>query len=80
MTRETSGGFEARFIVRRTDGEPCRATARYIVLDYACDPHAWEALDAYAASIEAKNPQMAADLRDALEHPERWPAQHENAK
>jgi hypothetical protein len=53
MTRETSGGFEARFIVRRTDGEP---------------------------SIEAKNPQMAADLRDALEHPERWPAQHENAK
>jgi hypothetical protein len=80
MTRETNGGFEARFNVTRTDGKPCRPEARYIVLDFAGDIHAWRAIETYAASIQHENPQMAADLRDALEHPERWPAQHENAK
>lgn len=79
MTRQTSGGFEPRFIVTRTDGKPCRPEARYIVLDYAGDPHARVAISEYARSIEAENPQMAADLRDALDHPERWPAQHRNA-
>lgn len=76
--RQNTGGFEARFTVTRTDGKPCRPEARYIVMDYAGDPHARVAVAAYAASIEAENPQMAADLRDALECPERWPAQHGN--
>lgn len=79
MTRQTTGGFEPRFIVRRADGKPCRPEARYIVLDYAGDPHARVALAEYAVSIEPENPQLAADLLDAMKHPEAWPAQHENA-
>lgn len=72
-----TGGFETRFKVTRTDGKPCRPEARYLVLDYAGDPHARIAVAAYADSIEAENPQMAADLRDALANPEAWPAQHD---
>lgn len=77
MTRQTTGGFEARFNVTRTDGKPCRTEARYIVLDYASDPHAKKAVSAYADSIQDENPQMAADLRDAIVRPEVWPAQHD---
>lgn len=79
MTRQSEGGFEARFIVRRADGKPCRPEARYLVLDYAGDQHARAAIAVYALSIANENPQMASDLRDALEHPEEWPAQHESA-
>jgi hypothetical protein len=75
--RQTTGGFEARFNVIRTDGKPCRPEARYIVLDYAGDRHAFVAIAAYADSIEESNPQMADDLRDALLHPELYPAQHD---
>lgn len=77
-TRATSGGFEDRFRVTRRDGKPIREGARYIVLDYSgADPHAVSALRAYADSIEADNPQMAADLRAALANPSEWPAQHD---
>jgi hypothetical protein len=79
MTRETTGGFEPRFIVRRTDGKPCRPEARYIVLDYAGDPHAIRAIETYAESIQWENPGLAKDLLCALDNPEAWPAQHENA-
>lgn len=76
----TQGGFEERFRVTRVDGKPINAKARYLILDYSGrDPHARVAISEYARSIETENPQMAADLRDALDHPERWPAQHENA-
>lgn len=74
--RETQGGFEDRFRVVRTDGKACRPEARYLVLDYATDPHARSAVSAYADSIEGENPVMAADLRCALERPEEYPAQH----
>lgn len=76
MTRQSKGGFEDRFRVTRTDGKPCRAEARYIVLDYAGDPHAEVALAAYADSIESENPKLAADIRDALANPTSYPAQH----
>jgi Lar family restriction alleviation protein len=75
--RQNQGGFTARFDVTRTDGHPIDPARRYIVLDYAgSDPHAIVALRTYADSIEADNPQMAADVRDAIEHPENWPTQH----
>ena len=74
--RETIGGFEDRFRVTRTDGEPVRPEARYFVLDYAGDIHAREALVAYIWSVKADNPQLAADLSAALEKPEDWPSQH----
>lgn len=77
-TRATSGGFEDRFRVSRTDGKQIRKDARYIVLDYSgADPHALIALLVYAGSIESENPQMAADLRAAMATPELWPAQHD---
>jgi hypothetical protein len=75
--RQNTGGFEDRFRITRTDGKPCRPDARYLVLDYAGDPHADAALRAYADSIEGENPQMAADLRDAMENPQKYPAQHD---
>jgi hypothetical protein len=75
--RQSAGGFDARFNVTRTDGKPCRPEARYIVLDYAGDPHAKKALAVYADSIEAHNPAMAADIRSALVNPELYPAQHD---
>lgn len=74
--RQVEGGFEDRFRVIRTDGKPIRADARYLVLDYAGDQHAKVAVAAYADSIEAENPAMAADLRKALVTPELFPAQH----
>lgn len=77
MTRQTAGGFEARFTVTRTDGKPCRPEARYIVLDYANDPHAKVAVKAYADSILSENAQMASDLADALVNPASYPAQHD---
>jgi len=78
--RQTYGGFEDRFRVTRTDGRPVRAAARYFVLDYAGDPHAKVALAAYASSISEENPALAADLRDALGRPGRYPAQHDEAE
>jgi hypothetical protein len=75
--RYATGGFEDRFRVTRTDGKPVRPEARYLVLDYANDPHARAAVAAYADSIETENAQMAADLRDALVNPADWPAQHD---
>ena len=76
--RQGTGGFTARFDVTRTDGQQIDPARRYIVLDYAgSDPHALIALRAYADSIEADNPQMAADLRDAIVNPTAWPAQHD---
>lgn len=74
--RQNTGGFEARFNVTRTDGKACRPEARYLVLDYAGDPHAKAAITAYADSIETDNPAMAADLRQALVTPDKFPAQH----
>ena len=77
-TRAAVGGFEDRFRVTRCDGKPIPTGRRYIVSDYSgADPHAVNALRVYADSIEAENPQMAADIRDALVAPEKWPAQHD---
>jgi hypothetical protein len=77
-SRATTGGFEDRFRVTRTDGKPINPEARYLVLDYSGrDPHAVTAIHAYAESIAPENPQMADDLFDALMNPADWPAQHD---
>lgn len=70
------GGFEPRFNITRTDGKEISPDRRYIVLDYANDPHAKKALSVYADSIEKDNPVMARDLRQALITPEKFPSQH----
>jgi hypothetical protein len=82
MTTETAsryatGGFEDRFRVTRTDAKAINPDARYLVLNYAQDPHAKAAIATYADSIEGENPAMAADLRRALTNPEEFPSQHD---
>lgn len=82
MTTETTsryatGGFEDRFRVTRTDGKDIRETARYLVMNYAEDPHAKTAILAYADSVEAENPTMAADLRECITNPTKFPSQHD---
>jgi hypothetical protein len=78
LTRSTTGGFEDRFRVVRTDGKPISGDRRYIVLDYAgSDPHAIVALKAYATSILETNPQMAFDILRAIVSPSAFPAQHD---
>ena len=75
--RYAAGGFQDRFRVTRTDGKAVRENARYLVFDYANDPHAKKAVEAYATSIANENPEMAADLRDCLVNPSAYPAQHD---
>jgi hypothetical protein len=77
-TRANVGGFEDRYRVTRTDGKPISADRRYLVLAYdGSDPAAYNAINTYAEYIECTNPQMAADLRDALVNPTKYPAQHD---
>lgn len=78
MTRQSTGGFEDRFRVTRTDGKPIDPARRYIVLDYAgSDPHAIVALRAYAKSIRSENERMAENVLNAIANPTDWPAQHD---
>lgn len=82
VSRYTEGGFEPRFIVTRTDGQPCRPGARYMVLDGSgADPHGVKALQVYANSVRDENPTLAAALDRMLAG--NWPvelAQHGDAK
>lgn len=81
-SRYSTGGFSPRFIVTRTDGKPCRESARYMVLDGSgADPHATKALKVYADSVRSENPELATDLDKMLAG--EWPvekAQHADAK
>jgi hypothetical protein len=81
-SRYGSGGFSPRFVVTRADGKPCRPGARYMVLDGSgADPHALKALSAYAESVRAENPELAAGLDRMLGGD--WPkelAQHGTAE
>lgn len=75
------GGLEPRFIIERADGKPIPSDRRYsMVLDFSGnDPHAVKAANAYADSIEAENPDMAAGIRAALADPTNAPPQHKYA-
>ena len=81
MSGYMSGGLEPRFIIERADGTPIPSDRRYsLVLDFSGrDPHAVKAAKAYADSVEAENPVLAADIRAALEFPATAPAQHRYA-
>lgn len=82
QSRFSSGGFSPRFSIVRTDGKPCRPSARYMVLDGSgADPHAIKALRAYAESVRTENNELAADLDRMLAGD--WPAamaQHADAQ
>ena len=79
----TDGGLEERYVVMRRDWKPPHPGARYIVLNYGCDehgtrfdPHACDALLRYAECVEDDSPELAADIRDAVETPELGIVQH----
>lgn len=57
--------FFTKFNVTRANGKPMQGP--WFVLAFAGDPHARVALAAYADSVEAELPQLAADLRKQLE-------------
>lgn len=63
---DTDKGIYRKFRVTRTDGSSKKgkkhANCRYFVLDLSCDDDAAEALQAYAARIESRNPTLASDL------------------
>jgi hypothetical protein len=77
-SRYITGALEPRFVIERADGAPISPDRRYsLVLDFSgTDPHALVAARAYAASVEAENPDLANDIRAALDNPSAAPAQH----
>ncbi|QWY83316.1 hypothetical protein [Rhizobium phage RHph_X3_2] len=80
-TRSNTGGYEPRFTIERTDGQPIPADRRYMVLAFdGSDPEAAEALRYYASLKVAINPQLANDLFQHLAFPANAPAQHRYAK
>jgi hypothetical protein len=80
-SRYSTGGLEPRYTIERVDGRPIPSERRFpLVLDIAgSDPHALAAFRAYADSVEADNPQLAADIRRGLADPLSVPAQHRYA-
>lgn len=80
QSRSNMGGYEPRFMIERTDGQPISSERRYMVLSFdGSDPEAVEALFQYAALKEATNPQLAADIRKHIADPSNAPAQHRYA-
>ena len=84
ISRHKIGGFEDRFRVTRTDGKLISPYTRYVVLNYGrdedgnpLDPNALSALLHYADCVQAENPQLADDFRDAVENPKSHPHQHD---
>lgn len=79
-SRANIGGYEPRFTIERTDGQPISAERRYMVLSFdGSDPEAVEALLFYADMKADANPQLAADIRANIENPANAPAQHRYA-
>lgn len=76
-SRSNTGGYEPRFIIERTDGNPIPPDRRYMVLSFdGSDPEAVRALWAYAFFKEDRNPKLALDIRSHLSNPKDAPAQH----
>jgi hypothetical protein len=69
MADYQQGGHHAtRYLLRYSDGREVPANAKNFVLSYDEDPHARVALAAYAESVAAENPRLAADIRAELDH------------
>ena len=63
-------GLYHKYTVTRTDGRDKKGEKHYgcayFVLDLTHDEHAIPALQAYATSVEAENPQLAIELRNFI--------------
>lgn len=66
LEREESPPLFGKYIIRKASGEPVDRDAFYFVLRVDTDSHARVALRAYAESVRADNPVLAADLDSAL--------------
>jgi len=60
-------GLYGKYIIQKRSGEPVDPQAVYFTLRLDTDPHARAAVQAYAESCQAENPELAADLRTLLE-------------
>lgn len=60
-------GIYGKYRVEKSDGSPVDPKAVYFTLRLDTDPHARAAVRAYAASCQAENPDLAADLINLLE-------------
>lgn len=60
------GGLKLKYIITKSSGNPVDKDAKYFVLRYDIDPHARNALAAYAESVEKDNLQLASDLRQEV--------------
>ncbi|MCZ7855020.1 hypothetical protein O9X81_00155 [Agrobacterium salinitolerans] len=79
-SRANTGGYEPRFQIERTDGQPIASERRYMVLSFdGSDPDAVQALLFYAALKAETNPDLAADIRTNIADPANAPAQHRYA-
>ena len=66
MTNYRHGGYEKKYNISKTNGNPTDPKADYFVLRLDKDPHAIRALVTYAKSVATDNLQLAYDLRMKL--------------
>ncbi len=66
MSNYKRGGYEKKYIVKKTNGHPIDPKADYFVLRLDTDPHALKALETYYWSVRNDNRQLAEDLIDVL--------------
>ena len=62
MSNYKQGGYESKYIITKTSGKPVDPEADYFVLRLDKDPHALEAIYAYATSVMGSNKQLSTDL------------------
>lgn len=61
-------GLYRKYHITKADGSACNPKAEYFVLRIDKDPHARNALRAYADSVESENASFASDLRYWIDH------------
>ena len=66
MANYRHGGYEKKYNISKTNGNPTDPKADYFVLRLDKDPHAIRALVTYAKSVATDNLQLAYDLRMKL--------------
>ncbi len=62
MSNYKHGGYEKKYIIKKTNGHPIDPFADYFVLRLDTDPHALEALRTYAESVVSDNPRLSFEL------------------
>ncbi len=56
------GGWKPKYEIKKTNGNPIDPNADYFVIRLDKDPHAVEALHAYAMSVRSDNEELSHDL------------------